>query len=247
MKKTLLASFLFILFLPLFSTAQDTLLKVSTTILEEEFMVDLSDLTLRLELKIDVINNSTDTLKLKWERFVLNQPENWETQGCDNNRCWLPFVNTNYNESAQILEPFILPPDSNFVFTLYLLPNGQAGNADYMLDFSLINNPDSILASIDLAATVSSSSTSTFSQKELENIYVFPNPVVNSFRITNDQDIDQVVVRNILGRRIRTFTAYPGASYSVFDLPQGIYLVSLLDQTGQSVKTMRVSKYRFRP
>lgn len=246
MKKTLLA-FLLILFLPLLTQAQDTLLKVSTTMVEEEFMVDLSDLNLRLELKVDVINNSDDTLKLKWERFVLNQPENWETQGCDNNRCWLPFVNSNYDQVAGILEPFVLPPDSNFVYTLYLLPYGQEGSADYMLDFSLINKPDSILTSIDLSASVSSATTSTFSQKELEEIYVFPNPVVNSFRITNDRDIDQVVIRNILGRRIRTFTSYPGASYSIFDLPQGIYLVSFLDQTGRTLKTMRVSKHRFRP
>ena len=116
-----------------------------------------------------------------------------------------------------------------------------------MLDFSLISNPDSILASMDLSATVSSAAPSTFSQKELKEIYIFPNPVVNSFRITNDWDIDQVVIRNILGRKIRTFTSYPGASYGIYDLPQGIYLVSLLDDTGRSIKTMRLSKYRFRP
>jgi hypothetical protein len=247
MKQTLLASLLFVFFLPLLSPAQDSLLKVSTTLLEEEFMVDLSDLSLRLELKIDVINNSDDTLKLKWERFVLNQPENWETQGCDNNRCWLPFVDTNYDEAAEILEPFVLPPDSSFVYILYLLPNGQAGSGNYMLDFSEISRPDSILAAIDLTATVSSSTTSTFSQKELKDIYVFPNPAVNSFRITNDWDIDQVVIRNVLGRQVRTFVAYPGASYRVYDLPQGVYLVSLLDETGKSVKTIRLIKQRFRP
>ncbi len=245
MKKNIL--FLIILFLPFLGKTQDSVLLVSSTMITESFSEDLSDLALRLELKVDVINNSADTLKLKWERRVIQQPENWQTQGCDNNACYLPLVDSNYDEDTQLFEPFVLPPDSNFVFTLYLLPNGQEGSGNFQLDFYKIDQLDSLLTTVDLSATVKSSVTNTYSQSELNHIYIFPNPVANYFRITNDSKIDQVVIRNILGRRIRSFDAYSGATYNVFDLPQGIYLVSLLDDTNTVIKTMRLSKYSLRP
>ncbi len=240
---------IFILFLglPWLSKAQDSLLTVSTTVVEERFEVDLSDLDLRLELKVDVSNFTEDTLELKWERWVIATQENWETQSCDNQRCYLPFVSTNYDVDAGITEPYVLPPDSTHTYILYLLPNGQEGNGHFQIDFSLITNPDSILTTIDLRAEVSSLVTSTLSLREIEDVYLFPNPATNFFRIANDSKVEQVIVRNILGREVRAFQAYSGASYNIFDLPQGIYLVSLIDRSDQIIKTMRMSKHRFRP
>lgn len=247
MKRKILYLFFFFTIPALFCQAQDSILVLSSTEVTEEFQVNLNDLDLRLELKVDVINNSADTLRLKWERSVLNQPENWETQGCDNNFCYLPNVSSNYDDELGILEPFVLPPDSIFTFTLYLLPNGQEGSGNFRLDFYSIDKLDSLLTAVDMSATVSSSLTNTFDQSDLEDIYIFPNPVANYFRISNDGEVDQVIVRNILGRKMRTYRAYSGARYNVFDLPQGVYLVSLLDRSSKVIKTMRMSKHSLRP
>ncbi len=246
MKENLLFFFLF-LGLPLLVKAQESLLTVSATEVNEQFQVDLSDLDQRLELKVDVSNFTEDTLELRWERWVVTSPQNWETQSCDNQRCYLPFVSTNYDVDAGITEPYVLPPDSTHTYILYLLPNGQEGNGHFQIGFSLVDNPDSILTTIDFKAEVSNLVTNTLSRREIEDIYLFPNPATNYFRISNDADVEQVVVRNMLGREVRTFQAYGGASYNIFDLPQGVYLVTLIDRSDRILKTMRMSKYRFRP
>lgn len=221
--------------------------EVETDRVTSDFSVDLSDTKLRLEMYLDLTNSGTDTLRLKWFRTVISEPNNWETEVCDNNRCWLSQVYSNYDEDLGVFEEMVLPPDSTYELILYVIPNGQAGSANYHLDFSFIDNPDSIVANVSFDATVSSSVTSTYAPEELKDVYVYPNPVNSSFRIANDIYVDQVEIRNMLGRRVKLFKSYSGAQYDVLDLPQGVYLIRLIDQENDIIKTMRMSKHSFKP
>lgn len=249
MKKTVHQLFYIILFLSVsltFSYAQGFNLSVSEV--EQEFLVDLSDPGAIEEMYVDVSNTSTtDTLFLRWNRVPVVAPENWETQICDNNRCYTPIVYSNIAEDLALFEPMVLPPDSTYTMIFYIIPNGQEGTGNYHLDFSTVNNPDSIIGSVSFLANVKSGTTNTYSPEELEDVFIYPNPVVNEFRISNDTKVDQVEIRNMLGQRVKLFKSYTGASYEVYDLPQGVYLVRLLDRDNDTIKTMRMSKYSFRP
>ena len=62
-----------------------------------------------------------------------------------------------------------------------------------------------------------------------------------------DNVVDQVVVYNLLGRQVRSFNAYQNARYDLSSLPNGFYLVSLLNEEAGTLKTVRLSKRAFRP
>lgn len=220
---------------------------VETNAVIQDFSVDLSDANLLLEMYVDLTNNSQDTLKLKWFRKEISRPDNWQTQVCDNNACYTPAVYSNYDEDLELFREMILPPDSTYEMIFYISPNGQAGTGMYQLEWSFIDNVDSIVSVIDFTANVVSSTTSTYDFEELESIFIYPNPVNYQFRISNDVYVDQVEIRNMLGRRVKLFKGYSGASYDVLDLPQGVYLVRLIDRDNDIIKTIRMSKYSLRP
>lgn len=226
-------------------TAQD--FEANPDNFSQDFSIDLADDKLRLELYINLSNTGTDTLRLKWFRTVISQPENWETQVCDNIRCWLSPVYSNFDDDLGVFEPMILPPDSTYEMILYLLPNSQEGSGSYQLDFSFTENPDSIVSSVSVSANVAANATSTYTVEELNNVYIYPNPVSNQFRISNDSYVNQVEIINMLGRKVKVFESYSGAQYDIIDLPQGVYLVRLIDRNNELIKTMRMSKSRFRP
>ena len=51
----------------------------------------------------------------------------------------------------------------------------------------------------------------------------------------------------MLGKRVRTFDTSFGNKYDIADLPEGIYLVSMVDANRKVVKTVRISKRGIRP
>jgi len=47
---------------------------------------------------------------------------------------------------------------------------------------------------------------------------------------------------NIVGDRVKTFYAYRNKRYYVDDLPDGLYLVRLMDVNNRVIKTLRLNK-----
>jgi len=84
-------------------------------------------------------------------------------------------------------------------------------------------------------------------QKEKESfsevVSIFPNPATHFIGLTNyDENIEQIHVYNILGRRMKTFEVSDDQRYYIADLNKGIYLVQLIDPEGKIVRTQRMSK-----
>ena len=74
-----------------------------------------------------------------------------------------------------------------------------------------------------------------------------PNPTANAISITRNPYVKQLYVSNILGKRVKIFNAYSNGKYDLSDLPDGIYLVSMVDSNRKVIKTVRVSKRNVRP
>ena len=74
-----------------------------------------------------------------------------------------------------------------------------------------------------------------------EDLRVFPNPVADRFEIGHSERVATVRVVNMVGREVKTY-AFSGASYDVADLPQGMYLVQLVDREERVIHTQRVKK-----
>lgn len=82
---------------------------------------------------------------------------------------------------------------------------------------------------------------------EAYELRVFPNPTTDSFQIIENTIVDEIIVYNIIGRKIRTFTHGSNKKYSLADVPDGMYFISLISQTEGVLKTLRISKRVMRP
>ncbi|MEL7121607.1 MAG: T9SS type A sorting domain-containing protein [Bacteroidota bacterium] len=229
-------------------SAQDSLFTLSPNPVEQDFVVnDLNSKALDQALTTTITNISSDTLELIWVRMIMESPEAWETQVCDNVACYLPFVSTNWDEDLDLMNPAIIPPGDTMDLIIYVLPNGQEGSGSFQLQLFSNENRDSMLTAVNMSTTITSSTTSTVDEAELRALYLYPNPVTHSFRLTETQSIERITVYNTLGMPIKTFQVYNGAEYDISELPQGIYLVTYMDRRNEILKTSRFTKYSYRP
>ena len=82
---------------------------------------------------------------------------------------------------------------------------------------------------------------------EAYELRVFPNPMTDSFQVVDNIIVDEIVIYNIIGRKIRTFTHESNKKYSLGDMPDGMYFISLISETEGVLKTLRISKRVMRP
>lgn len=76
---------------------------------------------------------------------------------------------------------------------------------------------------------------------------VFPNPATDSFAVVDNYLVDEIVLYNIIGRKVRSFKHESNQKYSLVDLPDGMYFVSLVSHEDGVLKTLRISKRVMRP
>lgn len=94
------------------------------------------------------------------------------------------------------------------------------------------SNPSNLLAAND-----------NFSQeKEKKTLQIFPNPTTDYIAVTNYDGVQQIVVFNLVGRKMKSFAAASGEKYFVGDLKRGMYLVQILGDNKKVLTTQRVSK-----
>lgn len=80
-----------------------------------------------------------------------------------------------------------------------------------------------------------------------EPLRIYPNPTAEYISVTDNSTVAYLYVYNIIGRRVKAFPVFGGGQYSLGDLPDGMYLISLVDANGKNLKTVRTSKSVPRP
>lgn len=73
-------------------------------------------------------------------------------------------------------------------------------------------------------------------------IQVFPNPVQTHFSINNNTQVKDIIVFNLVGKKLKRFEYNDDERYFLGDLPKGIYLVQFLDRSKNVLTTRRISK-----
>lgn len=242
MKKTVL--FLFLLITTL---AQAQVIKVEPTTVTKSFPNEnLSDATLQLQLYAKITNLTNQPISLKWTRMVVDQPLDWETQVCDNNACYVPLVSTNIDAAVGLNQPMVLAAGASHDIGLYVIPNGLAGKGTFQLIMAQASNPNTPIDTITFEVAVNL--TTGINDISKGDIRVYPNPASDYFQLTNDSGIDNIVVYNLLGREVRSYRSIgQGQQYNLDGLPDGLYLVSLMDNRRGVLKTVRLNKRSFRP
>ena len=100
-------------------------------------------------------------------------------------------------------------------------------------------------------------STGIFAQSERTEKYadeiqpfelrVFPNPTTDSFSVVDNLLINEIVLYNIIGRKVKEFAFESNKKYSLAELPDGMYFVSMVSYENGVLKTVRISKRSMRP
>lgn len=220
------------------------LVKVEALSDRDMHVEDISDISLEIEFTVRLTNLSHDTLQIKWDKKIFDQPEDWLTQINDDNGIYLPNVSTNMGPIPGTESPLTILPGKSTDVSMHVLPLGMEGEGWYQLSFAYADAPGYILESIDFRTSTGLSDSEYTSSKS--DILVYPNPATFYFEITPNNLVDEIDIINIVGGKIRSFQYEHGARYSISNLPAGIYLVSLINAKTGVVKTVRLVKRTFR-
>ncbi len=239
--------FVLFLFLAITSLVQAQTIKIEPeTVTKVYNNQNLNDPALQLQQYAKVTNLTNQELRLKWTRAIVDQPLDWDTQVCDNNACYIPIVSTNVDAAVGLNQPVVLAPGASYDMGLYVVPNGVAGQGTFKLIFALASSPNTAIDTITY--NISVNQTTSNHDIEVGSIRVFPNPASDYFELTNDGAIDRLMVYNLLGREVRSYRSQGiGQQYSLQGLPDGLYLIALLNDKNSVVKTVRLNKRSFRP
>jgi len=229
MKQTLLLFFLtFSISLSAQVTLKLTEPEGSTTVLASD-----DDIVAKGFLK----NESEDTITVMWKRNIISLKDGWETAVCDKNLCYVP----SYGEtSAADGTNLVLAPGEESNFDVHVYPDGTEGFAIVEVTATDITNSANTVTG---RYEFNQMSTSTFDFKKAD-IKIYPNPTIDFISLTEDDQVERLIIYNIVGRPVKLFDANYSNHYDVMDLPTGMYLVRLMGKNDRTIKTVRLSKKR---
>ena len=74
-------------------------------------------------------------------------------------------------------------------------------------------------------------------------IAIYPNPATNFISINKDDNVRDIAIFNLVGKKLKTFQEVEkDEHYDVSDLPNGMYLVQVIDDNKKILTTQRISK-----
>lgn len=235
--------------LPFFSLLANTAAQVSLTFTPEEVEVsgvaDPDDLFLEIVGYAKVKNVSNETINVKWTRVIVDMPDEWDSQVCDLNQCFIPIVYSNIAADIGANFPLPLAPGEETNMDVHIRPQGIAGDAEIRIDISTEEAPSTVLVSGTYKFTATPA-TSTRSNSRAR-LTAFPNPTSDYIELRGAEEVDRIVLYNVVGKEVRAFNAAMGGRYYVGDLPNGLYLASLVNNRKGVIKTLRVSKRSVQP
>ncbi len=183
--------------------------------------------------KIDVQMGGVPLDAFDWELVVAEDiPAGWRYSVCVGKTCYIPGV---YNSPETVL----IEMNESELFTIYLNPNGVEGISTINFIFKTTTGEEIMSQEVTYDISTASSTEELATEAEL---VLYPNPTVDFFNISNDDNIAQVSVFNILGKEMFTYEHESGQAYSVADFNDGYYLTRLIDKAGKSLKVIRFNK-----
>lgn len=192
-----------------------------------------------------VTNLASDNINLRWSLVIEDAPVEWKFKICDNTQCYSTQVTSNVDPVLGLNIPVILALNDTSLINFYAIPNHVAGTAKAKIHYTPADDFDNIIATGEYEITIDGFT--DVSEVEKAAVTLYPNPTSDYLSLNENSVVDQLVVYNIIGKPVRTFAAENGSQYNISDLPNGLYLVSLLDKDHDIIKTLRVSKNSLRP
>lgn len=203
---------------------------------------DLSDDWAEVIAHATFTNDDAVQQSFRWLISVQNAPAEWQFRICDNNACYSTSTITNYDPNG-FQEPIVLGAGESSLLDLHILPKGVAGQGLIHVELSTIDDINTVIETAVYEVTIENS-VATFDLVAAQKVRVFPNPTTEHIALSDTRGIDQIVIYNMIGRVVRTFEVAANRYYNVADLPEGLYMVSLVNRQEGVLRTIRLQKQR---
>ena len=226
-------------------------LRVEPAEISKEIRVDNLDEEFEDVTSVVVTNNSGRTIRLMRESVTRESPRNWNYTSLDRVSQATPYVmSAAEQETGRLVS---LRPGQSATFFVVLRAEGVAGTGTTELRFSDLAFPGTVLGKATIMTTVTrqappGAAGAGDGDESPTSLRLYPNPAVERFYVQAPRSVKvgRVEVTNTLGRRMKSFTGAAGADgYDIEDLPDGLYLISIYDDGGKKLKTLRLLHRRF--
>ena len=215
--------------------------------------VDLTDNYIEEVGHYNITNMTNEAVSLRWVRIPSPDCDaEWQLPVCDNNQCYSAAVSSNISPDIGLDAPAILQAgETSDLFSLHIKPKGQAGCCTVELEFYLTSDPNTVIETIEFDVRINDPNCNIVSTSEevVSALRVFPNPMTDYFQLEGNDanDVKELAVYNLIGRQVRSFDATTATSFDMGGLPGGIYLIGMVGEDGNILKTVRISRHIVRP
>ena len=192
-----------------------------------------------VQVDMDISNPTADEVRLMWRIDRIDVPDEWELQLCDAITCYAYGVERCPDGETRIN---VFSPSQAFTYMFKVKPNSINGIGDFDLVLFDPEDETNVISTIPIVVTISNCTSSTDGIEDASDIGIYPNPTTESFKLTEQTNVDRISVYNIVGKEVVSFSATANGSYDVSNLENGMFLVRLFDQRGETVKVLRLSK-----
>lgn len=184
-----------------------------------------------------VVNRHSRAIELLWERVDVSITEGWEAYVCDNLNCYPSIVTRCPDENYNLVEPNAL-----MNLDVHVADHEIEGSAHVEV-YVFERNDTTNKLKVDYLFNKS------LSTKGVKNqiIRMYPNPTQNSFTVEYNYGVNRLEIMNIMGKKLMSLQASQGRSYDISSLTDGIYLVRLVGNNQQIIKTLKLHKRAERP
>ena len=253
--RNVLTCLLLVFTLPL--AAQDGEISVEPSAVVKEILLDNLDEGFEDVTAVSVTNNTRRTLQLVQSAITVGEPGAWTYRVSGRGARTAPYT----TGPARSDKPLSLGPGETAIYHVALRPDGIGGTGRVELRFSDLTVPgrtlgqSSIATKIlrrpalgsdgEVAPSVRAERPATSSGRVTR---LYPNPAKERFfvEVPAGVKIGRVEVSNTLGRKLRRFDGPAGEEgYDIEKLPDGLYLITVFDENGKQLKTLRLLHRQF--
>lgn len=234
-----------------------SILRVEPAEVDKEILVDYLAEDFEDVTSLVVTNNSNRLVQLVQQTVRRPQPGNWNYTALDRLSRTAPYVFSQSEQQSSRQVP--LASGQSATFYVVLRPDGVAGRGSTELRFSDLTVPGTVLATATVTTTITQREAASNTQQlppavddtarpNPTTLRLYPNPATERFFVESPRDVTlgRVEVTNTLGRKIKTFRAAEGTDgFDISKLPDGLYLISLFDDRGKKLKTLRLLHRQF--
>ena len=237
------------------SYAQRSALRVEPATVVKDVVVDDLDDDYQDITTITVTNDSPRSMLLIRKQVVIGKPSKWKYGTFNRQRRSGAYVISKANTTDS--PPINLAPGTSATFQVVLQPYGVAGDGRVEVQFSDLNDLGRTLGKAVVTSEIAQRSSAASgirgsnvsggnddARPTPTSVRLFPNPTRESrffVEAPPGTKLGRIEVSNTLGNRLRKFDRPDGKNgYDVEGLPDGLYLISIYDDKGKKLKTLRL-------